>query len=406
MKETLYIRIGSQESAPIQWLITNEQVSDEIASGTLVNKDALIELTDKAAVRDVKVLVDGADVRLKSLTVPGKSERAIKSAAPYMMEDALAQDVDELFFAFASKPSAYQGTDNCFVAFALRAQVETWLSWFKQANIVVRHMMPDILALPLAEDNWTAISIGQQLLLRTSVWDGLVVDQALVDILMQQLTTDAKTSQHIVSYAPLEIDNANIDITYAAEELPMLLLARGYQQQSFNFLQGGYQIKQQRSPVIKNWLWVAAIAMLALTLNLSAKVVNLMNLNAELAQITSQIETDYKKAFPATKKVRINTIKRQLNSKMAEYGGSITDAGLLELLDDIRPAFIKVPKLKPESLRYDGKRNEIRLSVTADDYQSFEKFKAEIEKASLQVETGAQNNQGDQVVGSFNIRSK
>ena len=65
-----------------------------------------------------------------------------------------------------------------------------------------------------------------------------------------------------------------------------------------------------------------------------------------------------------------------------------------------------MPSLKPDSIRFDSKRNELRFAVTANNYQSFEQFKLELEKSGLIVEVGAQNNQGDQVVGSFNIRSK
>lgn len=406
MKETLYIRIGSDESAPIQWLITNDQQSDEIASGTIANKDALVELREKAQDRTVKVLINGSDIRLKTLTVPGKSERAIKSAAPYMLEDELAHDVEILFFAHASKPSGFQGTENCFMAIVSVTLLEQWIAWFADADIKVKYMLPDTLAMPLNSDAWTAITIGEQLLVRKSIWDGFSIDNNLAEQLFRQLLADAEEPQVLQSYAPLEIEAENLTIESVAEELPMLLLAKGYEQQSFNLLQGDYQVKEQHSPVLKSWLWVAGIAMFAFTLNLSAKIYDLTQLNNQYQQINARIESSYKKHFPGTKKVRLNMVKRQVSSALAELGGGSSDAGFLALLEQLKSAFNAVPQLKPDSIRFDAKRNEIRLSVTASDYQSFDKFKSELEKSALKVETGAQNNQGDKVVGSFNIRSK
>ncbi len=76
------------------------------------------------------------------------------------------------------------------------------------------------------------------------------------------------------------------------------------------------------------------------------------------------------------------------------------------MLTKIRPAFAAVPELKPESVKFDGKRQEIRIQAVASDYQFFDKFKNEIEKTKLNVTQGAQNNQDDQVSGSFSISDK
>ena len=104
MTETLFIRLGSQADDTIHWLVVAETSNDEqeiIASGELKNAQQLGELTSKAQQRQVKILVPGCDVLLKSLQVPAKSSRAMRLAAPYMLEDGLAEEVEQLFFAYA-----------------------------------------------------------------------------------------------------------------------------------------------------------------------------------------------------------------------------------------------------------------------------------------------------------------
>lgn len=406
MKETLYIRISGQEHDPIQWLITHADQVDEIASGTLSGRNELSQLSDKATGRKVVVMVNSANIRLKSLKIPGKNERAIRSAAPYMIEDDLAQDVEKLYFAFSPKPTDYTGNDNCFFVVVEHRLIQTWLTWFSEANIVVKVMIPDVLALPYSNnDDWDLVSIDDDLLIRISAWEGYVVDKSLAPIMIEN-NLDADSQITINSFSSLSLESEKITIEQQPEELPLLLLAKGTGKQPFNLLQDEYQIKEVNSPLLRNWLWVAGIAFFALCLNLTGKAVELVQLNNQYDQINEDIRKDYLKVFPNTKTVRLNTIKKQLSRKIIELGGSSSDSGLLALMEQLTPSFQSVPSLKPESLRYDAKRNELRINVTAKDYQSFEKFKASIEASQLVVESGAQNNQGDQVVGSFNIRSK
>ena len=141
-------------------------------------------------------------------------------------------------------------------------------------------------------------------------------------------------------------------------------------------------------------------------LNVGYKGAQLWQLSAQQEQVEAQIIARYKKAFPSAKKIRIGTIKSQLNRKIATLGGSSDQTGFLTMLSKVQPAFAKVPELKPESLKFDGKRQELRLQAIADDYQHFERFKSALNAANLTVKQGAQNNQGEQVTGSFSITSK
>ena len=75
------------------------------------------------------------------------------------------------------------------------------------------------------------------------------------------------------------------------------------------------------------------------------------------------------------------------------------------MLAKVQPAFAKVPELKPESLKFDGKRQELRLQAIASDYQHFERFKNALNAANLTVKPGAQSNQGEKITGSYSISS-
>ena len=141
-------------------------------------------------------------------------------------------------------------------------------------------------------------------------------------------------------------------------------------------------------------------------LSLGHKSAQLWQLNAEQEKVSNEIVASYKAAFPKTKRVRIATIKSQLNRELALLGGVGDRQGFLAMLAKVQPAFAKVPALKPESVKFDGKRQELRIQATAKDYQAFEQFSVALATANLLVKQGSQSNQGDQVTGSFSISSK
>lgn len=423
MTETLFIRLGSQTHDTIHWLVMAETGANEqeiIASGELKGAQQLSELTSKAEQRLVKILVPSCDVLLKSLKVPGKSSKAKRAAVPYMLEDSLAEDVEQLFFAYADLAEDDQG-NNCFTAIVSHSQVQQWLSWLADANIETKSILPDILAIPVHEHGWSAITLGngsqEQIVVRQHLWQGFTLDARIWNLQWetfskQQPTLDGDDDEQlsclrIDAYSPIAYGE-QLNVTSMPEELPLALMAKNYGNnlRRFNLLQGQYKVKESRSNAGRQWLWVAGVALFALVLNLGQKGAQLWQLNAKQESVQQSIISQYKEAFPNTKRIRISTIKSQLNRELALLGGISDRQGFLAMLAKLQPAFAKVPGLKPESLKFDSKRQELRIQAQAADYQSFEKFSIALLAANLTVKQGSQNNQGDQVTGSFSITNK
>jgi general secretion pathway protein L len=418
MAENLYIRIGSQAQDAIHWLIHSASDEEIIASGKLSNASELVQLSEKAQQRQVIVLVPSCDLVLKSLNVPSKSVRAMHQAVPYMLEEELAQDVEQMFFAYGDVSNQDQEASthqNCFVAAIDRTLMQQWQQWFADANINFKKMLPDALAMPLVNDGCSAIVLDQQVILRQGPWQAMTIDSQAWAVISSQLinTADDKNKELadtnegspflINAYSTLPSGANELNIKAMPEELPLALLAQQAIIQPFNLLQGEFQYHEKRSPVVANWLWAAGIAIFALLFNVGLKGGQLLQVNSQLESVEQEIVNSYKATFPNTKNVRVNTIKSQLKRKLTQVGDGNSQTGFLVMLGKIRPAFEAVPELKPESLKFDGKSQEIRLQAIANDYQYFDKFKIEIEKNQLSVKKGAQSNQDDQVSGSFSI---
>ena len=401
MGETLFIRLGSQAENRIHWLIKINGQEDIIASGELPNAGELTQLTEKSAAREVVVFVPTSDIAIKRIKVPGSSQRAIRLAAPYMLEETLAQDVEQLCFAFNDLKQDEQG-HNCFVAALERKQLEIWLQWLADANIFCKLMIPDAIALPVVPQSSSAVMLGEQVLIRLGEWQVMSFEANAWPVISQFFKGLDENEQTIHAYSALSEVPDELTIEYLPEELPLAILANNHARK-FNLLQGEFQVKEKRSADTMNWLWVAGVACFALILNFGLKGAELYQLSNQQEALESEIIEKYKTVFPETKRVRISTVRSQLRQKLAEVGNSEDSAGFLALLVKLEPALASVPEIKPQTLKFDGKRQEVRMQTVAKDYQYFEKLKVAFEKAGLTVNLGAQNNQGDQISGSFSI---
>lgn len=398
MGETLFIRLGSQANDKIHWLIKTNGQDEVIASGELPNAKELKQLTEKSSTREVVAFVPACDIAMKSLTVPGASKRSIRMAAPYMLEDDLAQDVEQLFFAFSEQKDNAQG-HNCFLAVVEREQLAMWQTWLKDANIFCKFIQPDALALPFNEAA-SAITLGEQTLLRSAPWQAMAFEHNAWPIIANKLNADNNLT--INAYSTLPQVDPELNVNQLPEELPLALLAMHYSSK-FNLLQGQFKIKEKRSAAHLGWYWAAGLFLFAVILNMALKGAELYQISAQQSVIEEEIIESYKDAFPKTKRVKISTVRSQLRQKLKEIGSSSDEAGFLPLLIRLEPALSKVPQIKPQTLKFDGKRKEIRMQTTAKDYQYFERLKVALEQSGLKVTMGAQSNQGDQISGSFSI---
>lgn len=399
MAETLYIRLGSHRSDTVHWLVMRDQNNEIIASGELSSADELTALAEKAKTRKLCVLVSGADVALHELNIPAKSQRAIKQAAPYMLEDELAQDVDDCFFAYSSEKGS--ADKNCLVAVVADTQMKAWLGWLSEAGLTTKVMIPDCLSLPESDEQFNLVQLGEQVLIRFGKWQAQTLDPQLWSIAKSTLLSEY---QSVVQHTQFDDYLDEVEVTTDLAELPLALLATHSKAAPVNLLQDRYRVIEKRSAANKSWLIAAGLVGITLLTSLAFKSVNLMRLNDQITQVEETIVKEYKSAFPETKRVRVSTIKSQLKRKLKQSGGGNQNEGdFITMLSSTESAFKQVPNLKPTSIKFDAKRNELRLQAIADNYQAFETFKVALEKQRFTVKQGAQNNQGDKVTGSFSI---
>ncbi|MGL5812933.1 MAG: GspL family type II secretion system protein ExeL [Aeromonas sp.] len=392
MSESLVIRLGTNAQQPVHWLVWSTQEQEIIASGTLASAHALGELQERAGGRLVVTLVPGSDLIFRRVSLPGKYNRQSAAALPYLLEEQIASDVDALHLVVLG----HQGNEVDLMAVD-KAKMQDWLGWLQQAGLKTLQLLPDVLALPLAAEGWSALQLGEEWLLRQGPRQGIVAEESLLALLLGTQAEPVTIHSHTPPPAM-----AGDNWLPADPELPMLLLAKGAIACQANLLQGKYRPQTEYARYWLQWRKVAVVAGLLLVVALTQRGVHLYQLAEQDKALKAEIRQVYTRIFPGES--RIVNVRSQMAQHLKLLGQAPQD-GVLLLLTELAPVFAEVPGLKPEVLRFDAARGELRLQVTAPGFTEIERFR-ELAGKHFEVQQGEVRSTEGKVEGALVLKGK
>ncbi|MCV2885808.1 type II secretion system protein GspL [Aestuariibacter sp. AA17] len=397
--EELVIRLGSDANPVIHWMVWSDSEKDIIASGELAGPADLASLPERTGKHQAIVLIPGSECLMTWVEMPAKASRKALQAIPYMLEDELSGDINEHFFAIGPKVDHSQG-----VAVIQHRNMVRYKAMLADAEIHPTRILPDTLALPHHEDEWSMVALGDELIVRQDSWKGM---SGHTNWMLDAIGFHAKHQTEAITvhnYGETDLSTlANTHPQQAELELPMQILAKGALKEKFTLLQGEYKIKRAKSQgAWQKWKLAAILAGVALLTSLIDKTVTLQSLTAEKESLNAQITEEFKRAFPETR--RIVNVRSQMKQKVAslEQGGS--GLSMLIVLTQLSDAFAQ-SNVKPQTLRFDSKRSELRMQAVASNFEALEQFRRLAEAQGFEVQPGAINNRDNQVIGSLSIRS-
>lgn len=178
MSEFLTVRLSSQKEADIPWLVWSAEQQEVIASGQVAGWEALHEIESYADQRSVVVLLAASDLILTSVEIPPGASRQLENMLPYLLEDEIAQDVEDVHFCVLSK-----GRETADVVGVDRLWLRACLDHLKACGFDVKRVLPDVLAIPRPEHGLAALQLGDEWLVRKSTTQGMAVDAQWLSLL-------------------------------------------------------------------------------------------------------------------------------------------------------------------------------------------------------------------------------
>jgi len=391
MVETLLIRLAPAAQGFRDWLLLDEQGQGKGPVQNGAPDEGVIN-----SIRHVVVLVPGSELSLFEVQVPGRNRQRVMRAVPYVLEEQLADEVEELHFALGAV-----GEDNRYpVAVVERSRMADWQALLQEHGISASQWIPDILAVP-SGDGWNLLVDDGMVLVRSGDYSGFAADAENLALLFSMLQgkEQAPESARVFGSIVLDLEGVDLDLVEDPAQ-PLELLARGYTQGPvIDLLQGAYSRREEWGRLLRPWKASAALLLAGVILVSVSAGLNYHHLSGQKDQLAADIETVYRKAFPNARRI-VNPraqMEQHLKKLQRKTGGGSTDflAMLAETANVLRVA--KGIDVRGASYR-DGR---LDLDLLADNLQILDKLKQDlIGSGRMQAEIQSATTEKDRRVKS------
>lgn len=370
MRETLYIRLRSGAlDEEVEFALAAEPLNHALS----VHRQPLRRVLDLADGRPIVLLCPTSEVRLAAVDVPAKQPAKVLQAAPYLLEDQLAEDVDTLHFAIAPR----QADGQYPVAVVAKARMNQWLAPLQAHGLQASAIYPDVLALPWnpEEPRWSAVAEPEQITARTGAYSGFCAAPEDLSLYLELL--DSERAQPLRLLLPGDAAQDFTRLDWPLELLPgyrsaLEALVRNLNPAiAINLLQGEYSPKRDYERLWMPWRLPAALAA-ALTL------VSCVNFGIETWQLRHETEAlqqanidQFRQLFPAEQ--RIVNLEVQLDQQMANLNSAGNAGGLFFLLQTLADALADNSGLQVTAMQF--RNGELFLSMTGKELRVLESFR-------------------------------
>ncbi|MEQ9464495.1 MAG: type II secretion system protein GspL [Haliea sp.] len=335
----------------------------------------------------------GAEVRLLRLTVTADERKHLQQALPFLLEEQLAEDVEQLHFATCPLDKATFG-----VALCRHSAMEAWQQLLAGLPDLPQ-WLPEPLLLPWQPGEWCLVMTGDAVIVRSGECEGYTVEPDLLPTLLSAAAVDAAPQALVVYGSDQERELALIPQALQAmvqwrqgNLCAALMLARD--EHPLNLRQGPYAARLPLARWWQQWRVAAVVLGLAFTLQLVATWAEYRALSRENLALRTALESSYRQAMPEGALV---DAERQLRRQLDGLRGGGGGGGFVRLLERAGGIIAERPGASIVSINYSQRGGEMRLNIVAKDFAEVEQLRAGLADAGLAAIMESSSAQGDGV---------
>lgn len=350
---------------------------DEIRRGPL---SAMSVPGDIAENCEVIVFVPASDVLLAMTTLPKQSRQRLQRAVPYALEEQFIDDVESLHVAIGNQ----QADGRVYAAVVAKQKIQGWLEALQGLGINPTVMLPENLALPRLNGDWSALCMPDGICaVRSGEQSGFACDRDNLTSMLQKHQDERHEGAekiNIIDCTGAEIGSLALEqgtglsvCEEACNGDALASLINGYENgQGINLRQGKYRAASRLLKGGRRWLPAVAMLALWLILVVANSVYEYVNLRAEDEAYRNKITNLYKQTFPAATRV-VNARVQMEQQLKALRGSAVSDEGFLSLMAEVGAGLEKVKGLDIQSLSY--KQGKLDLELKLVDLQQLDNLK-------------------------------
>ncbi|MFI4955294.1 MAG: type II secretion system protein GspL [Gammaproteobacteria bacterium] len=330
------------------------------------------------------------DVVVLTIPRPAGSFSKIRQALPYLLEEQLAEDIEDLHFAVLNQADP----QSLVVAIVNRSVMQQCTQELKMAGLIPQTLLPLWLALAQASNqNWLVLTDSDYIWARTGSFTGLACEREQAQSMLVLLYAKQRpeeitwiTSHELdpewiadceardIKTSIIKLEAPNTWITYVAKHyLP---------ESAINLLQGDFTVKQTTVSEKRWWHAAKVLGVSIVVVWFAGLVAQSFYLQYENNKLQQQIENVYREVFPNAQKVSNprNIFERELNS--AASGKTNNDfLSLLLRVGEVTSAF---PQVQLTGVIYDG--NQLVINLNVDNFSRLQQIDSQLQQKGLKVE--------------------
>ena len=386
MNVYFFVQVIDEGLQQCRWLRFNERTP----AGP-VGLGSLAEALAAAASHHLVVFVPATTVCLATVELRAKSHRQMLAAAPYMLEEELCEDVDNLHFALATIDRA---AGRQLVAAISREFIGGLHAAISAHDFQSTAVVPLTLAIPYKDDSWSLLLQDDVATLRTGTYQGYGIDGVNLEEVLSAERDDYRRQHEdeveIVEYNYQPAAGRQHPEQSAGSEA-LALIGRYWLDHSgtLNLLQGSYQVRSTVPGSRKLWLTAASLAGLSLLLLLLQAIIGNAQLQAHSQQLQGAMHKLYTETFhddavadPAAEmRKRIISLQESRGGPVAPFLHFVAASSRV-LLNDSQSRVVRIS--------YNNKRMEIDVETSA--FEKLENLQQQISSERLRVELKAVTN--------------
>jgi len=412
MRDRLFIRLGHNTSIDATWLRSGEMSGEASTESLEPAQGSLEQAALEATGCRVIVLVPGIDILLTGAVVPSRNRQRIMSAIPYMLEEQLATDVDDLHFAIGRRDA----NGRISTAVVGRNRMDDWLKRLRDVGIEPDMVVVETLALPLEPEGWTLFRESDVTLLRTGEQSGLATDSANLEMMLPLLLTEGQDTKPAQirwiecnnggSILPMDLSEFGIEVVSEAYARTALeFFAEHFNEnETINLLQGAYSRREQLGKLWRPWRPAAAMLVLLMVLHGGMTISDYLDLRKERQMLSEHIDKIYLDTFPDAR--RVVNARAQMEDRLAKLRSGSTRAsnGFLDLLSGSGNSLKRTDGLELQRISYrDG---QFDLAIVIQDLQGLDQLKQRLSTQSgYAVEIQSATARGNSVEARLQLKN-
>jgi general secretion pathway protein L len=406
MRQSLLIRLHGDINQHISW------ATFDSAGHLLENAHDVPLNTVPRHNRPPFVLIPSTDIVLTQADVPSKQWKRIVQAVPYVLEEQLAEDVEDLHFALGKREPI---SGDIAVAVIARRQIEAYLQQLNTVGLTPASLIPDIFAVPKPIEGWNLLYLDNIVLVRTGLQTGFAIETDCLSVALQLALTEhqANPPQQLTVFTGTQPATTLTDLH--AYSIPIIektndksvlaWLAQGLiDDKPLNLLQNHYRAQDKIAILWRPWRLTAALLILWGALFMAKQWIDYRQLNQQRQALNAQIETVYRDTFPQARKIVNPRVQMEQKLKALRAEGNATqNEHFLSLFNKISTPLARTPGFQIKRIDYNQKHLDIQLTVA--NLQALEYLKQRLTRLDLTVEINQAISRNNQVDSRLRITS-